>query len=316
MKSLLPFSLLAIVALALPSCNPQSPPASSGEAGAQAAGPPKTSGRLVVAVANQPLAYFAARIGGTEVDVVFPAPTDEDPAFWQPGEKEITQYQSADVILLNGATYSKWVDKVSLPESKTVDTSAGFHDQLIEVKDAVTHSHGGSGEHSHGGTAFTTWIDFNQAISQADAVREAFQKARPDHMELFALNFDQLKTDLLALDAAMKKEGERLAGAPLVASHPVYQYWARRYGLNVKAVLWEPETVPNDEQMAELKKILETHPAGWMIWEGEPAAASVEKLKALGVQSAVFSPCGNVPDSGSWLDVMKANIEAMRQVGR
>lgn len=270
------------------------------------------SGRLQIHVANYPLAYFAERIGSTEVDVTFAAPADEDPAFWQPTDAQIAAMQNADLIAMNGATYSKWAEKVSLPEAKVLDTSAGFKAQLIEVKEETTHSHGKAGEHSHAGTAFTTWIDFQQAIKQADAIREALQKLRPEQIELFALNFDQLKTDLLQLDKDMLAVGEKLAGQPLVGSHPVYQYFARRYQLNLRAVHWEPEVVPDDAQMEELKKLLSTHAAKWMIWEGDPAKESVEKLKAIGVDSAVFDPCGNVPEEGNWLDVMKANIAALR----
>lgn len=269
------------------------------------------SGIPVVYTDNYPLAYFAGRIGGPEVKVVFPGPGDEDPAFWQPDAATVTAYQAADLILFNGATYAKWAAKASLPESRLVDTSAAFNDRYIAVKEGASHSHGGEGEHSHGGTAFTTWMDFQQAVLQADAIREAFQKLRPEQMELFALNFDQLKTDLLALDAAMTAAAAKVGQAPLVASHPVYQYWARRYNLNVEAVMWEPETVPADAQMEELKALLIKHPAKRMIWEGEPASESVEKLKALGISSVVIDPCGNVPDEGNWLDVMKKNVSAL-----
>jgi zinc transport system substrate-binding protein len=286
--------------------------------GADGAGKPSaksgiSNGRLQVHVANYPLAYFVERIGSTEVDVTFAAPPDEDPAFWQPSDKEIAAMQAADLVVMNGATYSKWAEKVSLPESKIVDTSASFKGQFIEIKESTTHSHGKSGEHSHAGTAFTTWIDFQQAIRQADAIREALQKHRSGQIELFALNFDQLKSDLLALDKEMTAAGEKFAGQPLVASHPVYQYFARRYKLNLREVHWEPEVVPDDAAMEELKKILATHPVKWMIWEGEPAKESVEKLKAIGVDSVVFDPCGNKPEKGNWHDVMKENIAAMKK---
>jgi zinc transport system substrate-binding protein len=93
----------------------------------------------------------------------------------------------------------------------------------------------------------------------------------------------------------------------------VYHYFARRYALNLQAVLWEPETVPDDKAMEELKAILAKHPAKWMIWEGEPAKESVAKLDAIGVKSVVFDPCGNVPDAGDFLSVMKANVEALEK---
>jgi zinc transport system substrate-binding protein len=50
-----------------------------------------------------------------------------------------------------------------------------------------------------------------------------------------------------------------------------------------------------------------------MIWEGEPSKTSVEALAGLGLQSVVFDPCGNVPASGDFMTVMKANVEAMEK---
>ena len=269
---------------------------------------------LTVYVANYPLKYFAERIGSSHVAVSFPAPKDIDPAFWQPKDEEIAAYQKADLILMNGATFSKWAEKTSLPRTKTIDTSAGFKSQFIVIANAVTHSHGPGGMHSHDGISFTTWIDFQQAIAQAQAVHDALARKAPDAKADFDSGFTALKADLEALDARLLVVGKKLAKQPVVASHPVYHYFARRYDLNMKNVLWEPEEVPTPDQMADLQKIIATHPAKWMIWEGPPARESVQKIAAIGLQSVVFDPCSNVPESGDFLSVMKANVAGMEQV--
>lgn len=304
--------LLLLPLLLLAACKPAAAPTTS--ATAPAAAEPAAKGKPQVYVANYPLQYFAKRIGGEAVAVLFPAPGDEDPAFWQPDDATVAKFQTADLILMNGATYSKWAEKVTLPEDRVTDTSAGFAAKYIEIKDTGTHSHGPGGEHSHSGTAFTTWIDLQQAVLQAEEVSKALQAVGPPgSMEGMKARFAELKKDLEALDARLLAVGKRIAGAPLVASHPVYHYFARRYGLNLKSVLWEPETVPDDKAMEELKTILTNHTAKWMIWEGEPAKESVAKLDAIGLKSVVFDPCGNVPEGGDFLSVMKANVEALER---
>jgi zinc transport system substrate-binding protein len=35
----------------------------------------------------------------------------------------------------------------------------------------------------------------------------------------------------------------------------------------------------------------------------------VDKLKTLGVDSLVFDPCGNVPDQGDFMTVMRHNVD-------
>jgi zinc transport system substrate-binding protein len=103
---------------------------------------------------------------------------------------------------------------------------------------------------------------------------------------------------------------------PLLASHPIYDYFARRNGLNIRSVLWEPEVVPGTQQWAELGRLLANHPAKWMIWEGEPTSQTVNRLKSLGISSVVFNPTGNIPHKGDFLTVMHQNIESLKKAFR
>jgi zinc transport system substrate-binding protein len=270
--------------------------------------------RLIVYTVNYPLQYFAQRIAGDHAEVLFPASPDVDPAFWQPDAETIGDFQRADVILLNGAGYAKWVSKVSLPRRKLVDTSAGFRERYIETEGGPTHSHGREGAHSHAGTAFTTWLDFTQAVEQARVVRDALSRLMPDQADTFTAKFDALQRDLLDLDARLEAIVARDPAKPLLASHPVYQYLARRYSLNLKSVMWEPDAMPPESEWQGLAELREAHPAVWMLWEGVPSAENRERLRQHGVQSVVFDPCANRPAAGDFLSVMSDNVANMAGV--
>ncbi len=307
------FSLLLVtMAVALASCGKEDEPTDDPNGDSPSG---ETSGKPVVYVVNYPLQYFTERIAGDLVDIRFPAPGDGDPAFWEPDAAAIAKYQQADLILLNGATYAKWVAHASLPTAKTQNTSLTAQHRYIEVaEEASTHKHQDGTEHSHAGTAFTTWLDPTIAVEQARAVMAALSEKLPDHADQLEKNFAELQDDLLAFDKQLAQIVEQAPDTLLVASHPVYQYLQQRYDLKLKSVQWEPETVPDEEAWQELSKILADHPAKWMLWEGEPVEESVAKLKELGVESVVFDPCGNVPDGGDFLSVMRANVDAFAQV--
>jgi zinc transport system substrate-binding protein len=275
-----------------------------------------TSGakRLCVYTVNFPLKYFAERIGGDLVDVQFPGPADGDPAYWFPNADTVAMYQRADLILLNGAHYAKWVSKVSLPSARMVDTGASFADRFIEIEERVTHSHGPAGPHAHGGMAFTTWLDPKLAVEQARAVKDALERKLPDHKARVADAFAALERDLLEIDRQLESAVAKNREQPLLFSHPVYQYFERRYGLNGKSVHWEPDEAPTEEMWAELKELLGEHPARWMIWEGDPDTETAAELKEMGVESVVFDPCGNKPDTGDYLSVMRRNVGELRRV--
>ena len=264
----------------------------------------------VVYTVNYPLAYFAERIAGELVDVYFPE-MDGDPAFWNPSPDEIVEYQNADLILLNGAGYAKWVPKVSLPPARLVDTSAIVRDRYIPLKGAETHAHGPTGAQAHGDVAFTIWLDPQMAIQQAAAIRDAFASRWGDHAAEFESGFRSLDKDLLSLDAEFEKGFASLGKQPLVGSHPVYQYLTRRYTLNLDSVHWEPDEAPDELLWRSLDDILDAHPARIMLWEGAPMAETKSKLAEKGIQSIVFDPCGNRPPVGDYLSVMKSNLRGL-----
>ena len=271
------------------------------------------SDKLAIYVVNYPLKYFAERIAGEHARVVFPAPADVDPAYWMPDKETISDYQQADLILLNGANYAKWANKVSLPRFRMVNTSAGFKEQYLEAAEILTHSHGAEGKHAHESLAFTTWIDFRLAAEQAKAIAQALSRKKPALEDIFQRNYQDLEKDLLKLDRDMKTMVSKDPSKPFVVSHPVYDYLARAYALNIKSVHWEPDEVPTDGQLMELQNILKDHPAKWMIWEGDPVKESVDRLKTIGMQSVVFDPCGNAPDQGDFMSVMLQNVENLHE---
>ena len=268
----------------------------------------------VVYTVNYPLAYFAERIGGDLIDVVLPAPADVDPAFWVPDEPTIGAYQKADLILLNGADYAKWTARVSLPMLRTVDTSKAFRDEYIEIDSGVTHSHGPEGDHSHSGTAFTTWLDLSLATRQAESILHALVRKLPEYQEELKANYQALEADLSRLHSTLLQQSNSDPDLILLGSHPVYQYLARGYDLNIKMLMWEPDEIPTEPQWRDLQTIVDEHHAAWMIWEAPPQQETLSRLEEMGIRSLVYSPCFNRPAQGDFLSVMQQNIDNLAAI--
>jgi zinc transport system substrate-binding protein len=268
----------------------------------------------VVYVVNYPLKYFAERIGNDNVEVVLPD-IDGDPAFWEPDPSQVADFQQADLILLNGAGYAKWVSRVSLPSARMVNTGSALDDQFIRREDVMTHTHGPGGEHTHGDIAFTTWLDPEVATEQARAIEQAFSGKWPEKTSEFAQGLADLESDLEALDRDIQTVADQIK-VPLIMSHPVYQYLERRYDLDAVSVHFEPDIVPNDEMIGHLQDLLKEHPADWMVWESDPLPESVRVLKDLGLESIVFDPCGNQPEVGDYLDIMRRNVSELEKIAQ
>jgi zinc transport system substrate-binding protein len=272
-----------------------------------------SSGTPLIYSVNYPLTYFAQRVGGEDVRVIFPAPPNTDPAEWAPAPDEIAAFQTADLILLNGTGHAGWVQRASLPRNKIVDTSASFRDRLIEIRGETKHTHGPAGAHVHAGTARTTWIDPLLAIEQARSIADALVEIRPEHAASFLERFADLETDLLQLDARFGEAAEALDEVPILFSHPVYQYFERRYRLNGESVHWEPDESPTPIMWQELNSILSNHPSQLMIWEATPEEETIRRLDSLGISSIVSSPCANIPEEGDWYSAMLASAAQMKK---
>jgi zinc transport system substrate-binding protein len=268
----------------------------------------ETSERPNVISVNYPLHYFAQRIGGELVDTQYPVPPNVDPAYWEPAAEDIILYQEADLILLNGAGYAKWVEKVSLPPSKLVNTSLTFKERYIELSEGQTHSHGPEGEHEHGGLAFTTWLDFNNAIIQTEKVYKALATLLPESEEKFKSNFQELKYELEELNQKMIASATKFEGVTLFASHPVYQYLSAAYNLKIKSFHWEPDQIPGESMWEEFEKTLVSSKVTIMLWEDTPKSEVSDRLINYGVDLVVFNPCGNTPKDGDFISVMNRNI--------
>ena len=262
-------------------------------------------------VTNYPLKYFVGRIACENVDLVFPVPEGINPISWMPDPETIADMQQADVIILNGATYEKWLPFVSLPPSKLVDTSVGFKDDYIHAPNTITHSHGPQGRHSHMGIRHTTWLDFDLAAKQAKAIEKALSRLMPDLKSELEKNYVGLEKDLLGLDRKFDYVFTKISNQTFLASHPEYDYLARHYALNLQSLFWSPKVMPSPDQWKVLSDLLDKYPAKWMIWEEEPIKEIFKKLDNMGIQSLVFQPCSNNRMNLDFMTIMYQNLQRL-----
>lgn len=200
---------------------------------------------------------------------------------------------------------------VTLGASKLVVTSAPARARWIELEGRVTHSHGPEGEHAHGGYAFTTWMDISLARVQAEAVAAALIDRWPEKRQQVSGNLAALLADLDALDAGYQEQAARLVGRQLIYSHPVYQYFERRYDLPGHSLHWEPGVMPTEAQWRELERL--RRKVSLFVWEAGPVPAIAGRMAAMGLESVVIDPGANSGDR-DWLSVQQTNLRQLSQL--
>jgi len=279
-----------------------------GEQDSEGSRPDDHSSKPRVLTSNYPLYYFASEIAGDIVDVQMPD-IEGDPAMWVPDAADIQQLQAADLIVINGAGYESWLAFTSLDAGRLLDTTQDIKDLLLPIENLTQHQHGPEGEHSHQGTAFTTWLDPRIAMKQARAIAHGLSVLVPAQAEAFKSRLELLEQRLVELDRSFELAFSNLNDQPLVFSHPVYQYLQKRYGLNARSVHWEPDTKPGVKDWIDFQNLLRAHPAKLMIWEGQPSPEIIERLQKQGIQSVVFNPVANQDAADDYFVAMSANLD-------
>ena len=292
---------LLVLCLALVSCREGASPADSGQSGTKS-----------VLTTFYPTTYFAQRIAGDLVEVGCPLPQGADPIFWMPDAGAMQQYQAADLVIINGATFEQWVNKVTLPSSRVVDTAKGLgeglvNEGLVKYEQATTHRHGPEGEHTHEGIDGHTWVDPLNALAQAEVIAEALTKRWPEHAASFSEGLDSLAVDLRALDGRFRAFADAWGKRVLLASHPAYNYLAKRYGLVITNLELDPEAV--DEM--DFREV-EIHQVSVMLWESEPKKEIAARMAAMGLRNVLVTPGEGFPESGEdYLSLMRANLDRL-----
>jgi zinc transport system substrate-binding protein len=297
-KILLPFITLLLVA-----CTEQKPDGMDSTA--------QPSKHRVV-TSNYPLYFFTSEIAGDSITVNFPE-IEGDPAMWAPAGPDADLLQSADLLILNGAGYESWLAFTTLPQDRSLDTTAKVGTKLLPIENETVHQHGPGGAHSHQGVAFTTWLDPQLAIEQARAITIGLSSLAPEQSADYQSGFEQLSQRLLQSDQSLKQALTNLDDHPVIFSHPVYQYLQERYNINGQSVHWEPDLEPGTKQWIDFGNLLRKHPAKIMFWEDTPLDSVRQKLKKMGVESFVFNPAGNKPHEGDYFSVMEQNLLAVKQ---
>jgi zinc transport system substrate-binding protein len=261
-----------------------------------------------------PLESMATAIAGGALEVSCLLPEGADPQFHKPTRASLALYQRARLVLTNGAGFERWLASASLPPSRVLDTAANFSESLIEHT-GMTHSHGFEGDHSHAGTDGHYWLDPLLAREQARSCARAMSRAFPEHADTFAEGLARLEESLEALHerfgAAIPK------GTRLLASHPAYDYLARRYGWEVHNLDLDPKEPLSEEQFAELERLNETLKPALILWEAEALLATREALESrLGLRSVVFSPAENPSADlrargATFLDILAENLQVL-----
>ena len=262
--------------------------------------------RSVVAT-SYPLHVLATAVAGDDFEVDGPLTLNDAGVSQFPTAVQIQRIQSADIVLLQGAGFEPWLEKVSVPRSRTIDTSTEYKDDLLTVPAQITHQHGPQGAAVGERTVATTWLDPALVRLQLAQIKQAVQQklsVKPDDIQQRTAD---IEAKLRQLDDRLTELGQRLQkeSATVFADSPDYVYLLRR--LNVKGKI----IAEADDAISQLKQSNAADQNALVLYFCRNASSNMAKQLEEHSATTVAVDCCKSATDEPLLQRMEANLDRL-----
>lgn len=215
--------------------------------------------------------------------------------------------EAADVIFWTGHGMELFLaDKVEVlaPNAVSVPLSEASGITLLAPREGGMfdpHMHEGEEGHEEGHdhaheeeADMHMFLDPQNAQIMVTAIAETLSKADPENAALYAANAEKTRAGLVALEAEIAAALAPVKDKPFVVFHDAYQYFEKRFGLNVAgSITVSPEVAPGAERVAEIHDKLKTLSAACVFAEPQFEPAIVDVLvEGTSAKKGVLDPEG------------------------
>jgi ABC-type Zn uptake system ZnuABC Zn-binding protein ZnuA len=211
-------------------------------------------GQVKVVATTTQIGDFARAVGGDRAKVLQLLKPNTDPHDYEPRPSDVRETAGAKVVLVNGDNLDRWMGDVLKQAGggpAVVDLGA-----RAPVKVA--------GETS--GTEASRydphwWHDPRNAEAAVTAIRDALTKANPDAKAVYARNASAYLAKLRLLDRGIADCVTHVprAARKLVTDHDAFNYFARRYEIEVVGAVIPSQTTqaqPSARDVARLTRLI------------------------------------------------------------
>jgi zinc/manganese transport system substrate-binding protein len=241
------------------------------------AGPARTADNQIAVVAAENFyGDIARQIGGDRVNVVsIMSNPDQDPHLFETTPGIVRQLSNAQIVVLNGANYDPWMDKLlaAVPRPERTVISAA---QLTGRK---------AGDNPH------LWYDPMTMPAVATALADAFTKADRAHATDYAA---RLKATLASLERIAQRVAQLKAkhsGTSVTATEPVFGLMTDAVGLIMRNPRFQlammNDTEPSARDVAAFENDLKERKARVLIYNSQVSGKLTQRLRDIAGKAKV-----------------------------
>jgi zinc/manganese transport system substrate-binding protein len=225
---------------------------------------------------------------------------DQDPHLFETTPRIARALADADIVVLNGAGYDPWAEKLLEAAPRPKRTA-------ITVADLVNRK---AGDNPH------LWYDPPTAPALAKAVADALARADPAHAAEFASRLDKFLTSLVPIQEKIAAIRAKYAGAPVTATEPVFGYMAAALGLDMRNERFQlsvmNDTEPSARDVAAFEDDLRARKVKVLFFNKQVADKLTRRLLDIARASHVnvVGISESEPSGMTFQDWMRSQLEA------
>jgi ABC-type Zn uptake system ZnuABC Zn-binding protein ZnuA len=260
---------------------------------------------LKVITTSLPVYCFAVNVAGDLATVENLLPANVSPHDYQLSPRDARKLGGTRLIITSGLGLEEWSDRVL----------KGHHAQVVEAAAALGDRRMGSDDkiavwNPH------FWLDPLLAAHAVTNTMRAFQEVDPANASAYARNAAAYVHKLHSLDREIQAALQPYRGAAIVTYHDAFAYFAKRYGLEIAAVI-EPvaDVDPSAQRFSRLRKIMLAKNVRLVFTEkGAPPRLAERLRRDLNVKLAPLDPLetGELTPT-AYEDGMRANLDVLRK---
>jgi len=258
--------------------------------------------QIAVVAAENFYGDIARQIGGDRVAVVsIMNNPDQDPHLFETTPGIVRQLAKADIVVLNGANYDPWMDKLlaAAPRQERIVISAA---QLTGRK---------AGDNPH------LWYEPATMPAVASALAQAFSKADSAHAADYAARLKTTLESLARISQRVAQLKAKHSGTAVTATEPVFGLMTDAIGLTMRNQRFQlammNDTEPSARDVAAFENDLRDRKVKVLIYNSQVSEKLTERLRDLAKKAKVpvVGVTETMPTNVSFQDWVLGELDAL-----
>ncbi len=278
--------------------------------------------RLTLSASFYPLAHFAGKAGGENVEVFMITPPGVESHDFEPTPRDVRKIRKSAVFIYNGAGLDPWAERIAptLEQSGVRTIEMTSHFTLLSAETDAPLENEGHEEHDGGGHDPHIWLDPLMAAGQVNLIGEALGAADPANAATYRSHSSRYGAELMALHEEFSSGLQNCGTRDMIVAHDAFRYLAARYGLNIIPVVgvFSGEE-PSPRRIAEVTRIAKEKSIRYIFFEplaSRKIAQTIARETGAGVLE--LNPLEGLTKEEEaagkdYISVMRSNLANMRK---